>query len=144
MGTQETIGQGFIFPQKPQKQVLSFDVGRTELAGLIARKEDDAPGFLRIALKHNALPLDPSGREGTRFRSTLPEPWTRSHHETSLYSLCNHRATKPKDPNVLITLPKEPPRRFGECLTLTSFSHVLGMSNLLNFSVSSVLFQLVE
>src|SRR5208283_2591456 len=54
--TQESIGQGFIFAQQPQQQVLRLYVRRPELACFVARKKDYAPGFLRIAFKHNALP----------------------------------------------------------------------------------------
>jgi hypothetical protein len=57
MGPQEAIGQGFVFAQEPEKQVLSLNIGRPELAGFVASEEDDAPGFLRIAFKHNAFPL---------------------------------------------------------------------------------------
>src|SRR5579862_4144015 len=57
MGPQKTIGQGFIFTQESKKQVLSLNIRRPELAGFVACEKDDAPGFLRIAFKHNALPL---------------------------------------------------------------------------------------
>ena len=49
MGAQETIGQGFVFAQQSEQQVLRFYIRRPELARFIARKEDDAPGFLCIA-----------------------------------------------------------------------------------------------
>src|SRR5882724_10088764 len=70
MRAQEAIGQGLVFAQKSQKQMLSLDVRRPELAGFVAREKDDAPGFLRIAFKHNALPPDLPGRE----RTGLPDP----------------------------------------------------------------------
>ena len=57
MRTEEPVGEGLVFAQKSQKQVLSLDIRRPELAGFVAREKDDAPGFLRIAFKHNALPL---------------------------------------------------------------------------------------
>src|ERR1039457_2893014 len=63
MGAQETIGQGFIFAQESKKQVLGLDVRRPELAGFVACEKDDAPGFLRIAFKHNAFPLTFPDRE---------------------------------------------------------------------------------
>ena len=94
VGAQETIGQGFIFAQESEKQVLSLDIGRPELAGFVACEKDDAPGFLRIAFKHNALPPDFPGREKLvrptyRTRSLiLPNP--------ILSPLCNQRASKPK------------------------------------------------
>src|SRR5579864_87936 len=37
--------------------MLRLDIRRPELAGFVACKENDAPCFLRIAFKHNALPL---------------------------------------------------------------------------------------
>ncbi len=46
MRTQEPVDESFVFAQKPQQQVLRLYVRRTELTGLVARKEDDAPGFL--------------------------------------------------------------------------------------------------
>src|SRR5271169_107890 len=55
MRAQEPIGQGLIFAQEPQQQVLGLDVRRPELACFVARKKDYAPGFLRITFKHNAL-----------------------------------------------------------------------------------------
>ena len=60
---QKTIGQGLIFAQEPQQQVLGLDVRRPELACFVARKKNDASGFLRITFKHNALPPDSCGRE---------------------------------------------------------------------------------
>jgi hypothetical protein len=56
MGAQETVGQGLIFAQQSEQQVLGLNIRRPELAGLVARKKDDAPGFLRIAFKHITLP----------------------------------------------------------------------------------------
>src|SRR5579862_2704187 len=51
---QETIGQGLVFTQESEKQMLRLDIRRPELAGFVACEKDDAPGFLRIAFKHNA------------------------------------------------------------------------------------------
>src|SRR5882762_9265305 len=56
VGAQESISQGLVFAQEPQQQVLGFYIRRPELAGFVARKENYAPGFLRITFKHNALP----------------------------------------------------------------------------------------
>src|SRR5579872_6758901 len=53
---QKTIGQGFVFAQEPEQEVLGLDIRRPELTGFIARKKDDAPGFLCITFKHNTLP----------------------------------------------------------------------------------------
>src|SRR5207248_854684 len=73
MRTEEPVGEGFVFAQKSQKQVLRFNVRRTELAGFIAREKDDAPGFLRIAFKHDALPLT-FAVEKNLWPLDLPEP----------------------------------------------------------------------
>ena len=61
MRTQEPEGERFVFAQKSQQQVLRLYVGRTELTGLGARKDDDASCFLRIPFKH-----EPSPRQGLR------------------------------------------------------------------------------
>ena len=63
VGPQETIRQGFVFAQESEKQMLSLDVWRPELTGFIACEKDYAPGFLRIAFEHSALPFDLPGRE---------------------------------------------------------------------------------
>ena len=55
MRAQEAVGQGFVFAQQSQQQVLRLNIRRPELAGFIARKKDDAPCFFRIAFKHIAL-----------------------------------------------------------------------------------------
>ena len=51
---QEPVGQRLVFAQQAQQQVLGLDVRAAELAGLVAREEDDASGFLRISFKHNS------------------------------------------------------------------------------------------
>ena len=89
MRAQETIGQGFVFAQKPQQQVLRFNVGRAELAGLITRKEDDAPGFLRITFKHIALPLSSRGEVGQRARPPFHG------NPSSPIPLCNQGTNRP-------------------------------------------------
>src|ERR1039458_10033097 len=55
---QETVRQGLIFAQEPQQQMLGLYIRRPELACFVARKENDAPGFLRVTFKHNALSPD--------------------------------------------------------------------------------------
>ena len=51
--TQEPVGEkSFVFAQKSQQQVLRLYVRRTELTGLVARKEDDASCFLRVVFEH--------------------------------------------------------------------------------------------
>src|ERR1022692_523876 len=76
MGAQETIGQGFIFAQESEKQVLGLDIRRPELAGCVACEKDDAPGFLRIAFKHNAFPLTswPGRTSLARPIEPMPDP----------------------------------------------------------------------
>ena len=54
MRAQEAVGQGLVFAQQSQQQMLGLYVRRAELAGLVAREEDDAPGFLRITFEHIA------------------------------------------------------------------------------------------
>src|ERR1700722_9884765 len=65
--------------------MFGLDIRRTELAGLIPRKENYAPGFLRITFKHKPIPP-----EFLRKRHTLrqtPDP-------TAL--LCIYIARSPK------------------------------------------------
>src|ERR1044071_5822324 len=57
MGTQEAIGQGLVFAQQTEQEVFGLNIRRAELAGFVACEKDDAPGFLRITFKHDALPL---------------------------------------------------------------------------------------
>src|ERR1035437_3834458 len=52
MRTQEPEGESFVFAQKSQEQVLRLFVRRTELTGLVARKEDDTPCYLRVSFEH--------------------------------------------------------------------------------------------
>src|SRR6266536_2272014 len=54
MGTQETVGQGFVFAEQSQEQVLGLNIRRAELAGFVPREKDDAPCFFRITLEHIA------------------------------------------------------------------------------------------
>ena len=60
MRAQKTIGQGLIFAQQAEQKMLGLNIRRAELAGLVPRKKDDAPGFLRIAFEH--IPIPPSLR----------------------------------------------------------------------------------
>src|SRR6202041_169839 len=71
---QESIGQGFIFAQEPQQQVLGLYIRRPELACFVAREENHAPGFLRITFKHNAPSPEPF-RPRRLTLSTLLKPW---------------------------------------------------------------------
>src|SRR5207244_6300905 len=52
---EKAVGQRLVFPQKTQQQVLGLDIRASELAGLIARKEYDPSGFLRVAFKHRPV-----------------------------------------------------------------------------------------
>jgi hypothetical protein len=63
MGAQEAIGQGFVFTQKSEQQVLGLYIRRAELAGFIPCKKYDAPCFFRVTLEHKPLPPD-SSRDG--------------------------------------------------------------------------------
>src|SRR5438874_10991427 len=56
MRTQEPEGESFVSSQQSQQQVLRLYVRRTELTGLVARKEDDALRFLRVPFKHELYP----------------------------------------------------------------------------------------
>ncbi len=58
--------------------MLGLDIRRPELAGLVACEKDDAPGFLRIAFKHNALPLLTflGGEPGSRPAEAGPKSFT--------------------------------------------------------------------
>src|SRR5260370_8530216 len=66
MRAQKTIGQGLVFAEQSEQQVFGLNIRRTELAGLVPRKEDDAPGFLRVAFEH--IPIPP------RVRAERPRP----------------------------------------------------------------------
>src|SRR5262245_26617925 len=55
MIAQKAVGQRFVFAQQAQQQVLRLYIGRTELAGLVSRKEDNAPCFRCILLEHMPL-----------------------------------------------------------------------------------------
>src|SRR5450756_2073158 len=67
MRTQEPVDDSCVFAQKSQQQVLRLYVRRTELTGLVARKEDDASCFLRVAFEHiSPLPAKFSGKVSGR------------------------------------------------------------------------------
>ena len=103
---QETIGQGFVFAQQAEKQMLSLDIRRPELAGFVACEKDDAPGFLRVAFKHNALPPDLPGREEAIL------PGLPNVAPTPDYYIMQSKGRETQVPkrftNPMITLPKEP------------------------------------
>src|ERR1700722_707516 len=67
MRSQKPIRQCFVLPQQPKQQVLSFNVRRPELTGLVASKENYPPRLLRIAFEHvppSSRPLHlPNGRD---------------------------------------------------------------------------------
>src|SRR5690348_344786 len=66
--TQEAISQGFVFAQQSQQEMFSLYIRRAELAGFITRKEDDAPCFFRVTLKHIS-PRIPPERKASALRS---------------------------------------------------------------------------
>ena len=78
--------------------MFGLNIRRPELAGLIACEKDDAPGFLRVAFKHNALPPEPSWPR----RSYPARPAERGPNLTT--TLCNQMAAKPKYRNDSLTL----------------------------------------
>src|SRR4029077_18946619 len=55
MTAQEPKDESFVFAHKSQQQVLRF-YRRTELTGLVARKEDDAQCYIRVPSEHDAPP----------------------------------------------------------------------------------------
>src|SRR6266550_9522082 len=54
---QKPSTQRLVFAQQSQKQVLGLNIRRAELRSLIATKENHAPGFFGISLKHGQ-PID--------------------------------------------------------------------------------------
>src|SRR3984885_1088833 len=107
----ESIGQGVVFAQEPKQQVLGLYIRRPELACFVARKKDDAPGFLRVTFKHNALPPNFWPRRRER-RPTLPKSWPvnvcRLHIRCRSILIMLSTAPKPKLPIVCVMLPKVP------------------------------------
>ena len=47
--------QGFVFTEQSEEKMLCLKIGRSELAGFVAREKDDAPRLLRITFKHKTL-----------------------------------------------------------------------------------------
>src|ERR1043165_3894068 len=98
MRAQETVSQGFVFAQQSEQQMLRLDIRRPELAGFVACKEDNAPCVLRIAFKHNALPLTflvEKNYAHPTYR-TQPLESTYLNSVSRFPTLCNQRARKPK------------------------------------------------
>jgi hypothetical protein len=56
MLAQEAVGKGLVLTQKAQQQMLGLDIGRAELACLIACEEDYAPCFFGVTFKHCISP----------------------------------------------------------------------------------------
>ena len=54
---QEAIGQRLVLSQQPEQQVFRLDVRTTELAGLVSREENHAPGLFGISFKHDSSRL---------------------------------------------------------------------------------------
>src|ERR1700733_1631119 len=105
MGAQEPVRQGFVFAQKSEKQMFCLDIGRPKLAGFVACKKDNAPGFLRIAFKHNALPpvVPWSGRN---FPPDLPIPVSDRTLLLLLTSFYRHYAIKGPQNQSTETIPQ--------------------------------------
>ena len=58
-----------VFAQQAEQQVLGLDIRRAKLAGLVSRKEDDAPCLLRVAFEHWDLPSTQAiGSSGRPFK----------------------------------------------------------------------------
>src|ERR1700733_10858612 len=72
VGAQEPVGQGLIFAQQSEEQVFGLYIRRAELAGLVPREKDNAPGFLRVAFKHILIP--PQGSRAKARPSPNPRP----------------------------------------------------------------------
>jgi len=56
MRAQEAIVKALSSRRQAEQKVLSLDIGRAKLAGLISREEDHAPCLLRIAFEHGVSP----------------------------------------------------------------------------------------
>jgi hypothetical protein len=95
---QETIGQGFIFAQEPEQEMLGLNIRRPKLACFVARKKYYAPGFLRVTFKHDALPPDVPAEEArgplSPYRNPVPLMFMARIWFPS-FSLCNQTATNP-------------------------------------------------
>src|SRR5580658_8355669 len=61
MGPKEPIGERFVLSQQAKQQVLRLYIRRTKLTGLVACKEDYAPGLFRIPFEHLTSPRNPTG-----------------------------------------------------------------------------------
>ena len=113
--------------RSPSKQVLRLDVRRPELAGLVACEKDDAPGFLRIAFKHNALPLDLPGRGQPADLPNPPMPYSAPIRLYIMQSKGHETQEQKRSSYSLITLPKEFPLPSHSlqpiCRTLSNLPH---------------------
>jgi hypothetical protein len=49
---EEPIGERLVFAQEPKKQVFGLYIRRAELAGFVAREEDNASGLFCVPFKH--------------------------------------------------------------------------------------------
>src|ERR1700730_10577588 len=74
MGTEKFVGERLVFAQQSQQQVLSLDVRRAELAGLIPGEENNAPCLFCIAFEHIS---PPRAFGGSVFLPPLPLRLTR-------------------------------------------------------------------
>lgn len=46
------LGQGPIFPEEAQQEMLAFDITASVVAGFVARKEDHTSSLFCVTLKH--------------------------------------------------------------------------------------------
>ncbi len=53
VGAQEAVRQRLILPQQAQQQVLSFNIGASELAGLVSCKKNYSARLFGITFKHS-------------------------------------------------------------------------------------------
>src|SRR5919205_971842 len=84
MGPEEAICQCFVLPQETEQQVLRLDVGASELARLIARKEYYASGLFGIPFKHTLSRL-------LDLQSSGPDPRAASPRGSPVLTLkCDH------------------------------------------------------
>src|SRR6058998_36991 len=70
--------------------MLSLDVRRAELAGLIPREEDDSPCFFRITLEHIARPPRFLRRSNARLAGPTPDFQLRPNHPSPTHILSSY------------------------------------------------------
>jgi hypothetical protein len=72
---EEPSGEIFVLTDQSQQNVFGFDLGRAELARLVAGKENDATRFFRISFEHltirpqKAISVPPSKRKARSHKA---------------------------------------------------------------------------